>query len=246
MAHTIATVFGFSFIFLATTLGASFVYAFRNGIPERANAIFFGFASGVMTAASIWSLLIPSVELSNAWGVFAFLPAVTGLLVGGVFMFVLDGWSVRYLHREATRTARLFLAVTLHNIPEGLAVGFAYGTGGGLSAFGLALGIGIQNIPEGAAVALPLVATGVKKRTAFFKGVLSGAFEPVFAVAGYFCARLLAMAQPWLLAFSAGTMLCVVAGDLLPEACVKETRAIGALGFLLGFAVMMSLDIALS
>ncbi len=239
------TVFGIIFIFLMTTLGASFVYLFKGEISPAIHATMLAFASGVMVAASVWSLLIPAMEQSAHWGKLAFLPAAVGVLAGGGLILWLDRISERVYGRGLTRNARLFLAVTMHNVPEGLAVGFAFGAGGEWSALGLAFGIGVQNIPEGAAISLPLRASGMSRNKAFFKGAFSGVFEPAFAVLGYFLAKILVAMQPWLLALSAGTMLCVVAGDLLPEACAAENRTRASVGFLLGFALMMLLDVAL-
>ncbi len=257
------TVFGIAFIFFATALGASVVFFFKGEISPKTNALFFGLASGIMLAASVWSLLLPSIEQAKKYfGDFALLPAVTGLIVGGAFLVFLDRTALRLFQtneaeegasNQRKKSTRLFLAVTLHNIPEGLAVGFAFGTAAATgtaaaywSALGLALGIGLQNFPEGAAVALPLKTASGKARKAFLLGAGSGLVEPVFAIIGYFFAAYLRVLQPWVLAFSAGAMLFVVAQDLLPEAAVNDRNQRGAWGFLIGFILMMTLDVVLA
>ena len=261
MENTWMTVFGIAFIFIATAFGASVVLFFKGEISPKTNALFLGLASGIMFAASVWSLILPSIEQAEKYfGKFAIFPAVTGLIVGGAFLVILDKAALRLLPSiEETETPdknkrylRLFLAMTLHNIPEGLAVGFAFGTaaalgttGAYLSALGLALGIGLQNFPEGVAVALPLKTSSNNKK-AFFLGISSGIVEPIFAVIGYFFAAYLRVLQPWVLAFSAGAMLFVVAQDLLPEAASSDSGQRGAWGFLIGFIVMMALDIVLA
>lgn len=251
------TVFGIVFIFLMTTLGAAVVFFFKGAISPKVNALFLGFASGVMIAASIWSLLLPSIEASREkWGEWAFLPAVIGLLLGGVILVGLDKIAPCVcsgkVGKENQKSIRLFLAVTLHNIPEGLAVGFTFGAASRigtaaafLSALGLAIGIGIQNFPEGAAISLPMKKAVGNNATAFLWGMGSGIAEPIFAIFGYFLAANLRVLQPWLLSFSAGAMLFVTAEDLIPDARLKEKPQIGAWGVLLGFALMMALDVAL-
>ncbi|MBQ7924561.1 MAG: ZIP family metal transporter [Clostridia bacterium] len=254
MNHLWITVLGFSFIFLATALGAAVVFFFKGEISPKINAFFLGLASGVMIAASVWSLLLPAIEQSQTlFGALAFLPAVIGLFLGGVFLVLLD--RVKPKNRESVRMqkhTRLFLAVTLHNIPEGLAVGFAFGaaavlgeTAAYLSALGLAIGIGIQNFPEGLAIALPIKTALNSRKRAFLWGTASGLPEPVFAVLGYFLASWLQILQPWLLAFSAGAMLFVAAEDLIPDSKMQSDSCVGAWGVLLGFILMMALDVAL-
>jgi len=255
------TILGFGLIFAATTLGAALVFFFKKEISDKLNTVFLGFAAGIMIAASVWSLLIPSIEGSEAWGAWSFVPAVVGFIVGGLFLVLLDK-VVPHFHvgtgqEEGPRTAisksvKMFLAITIHNIPEGLAVGFAFGgaaaigtTEAYLSALGLAIGIAIQNFPEGAAVSLPLKrATGSNKKSFLF-GMGSGAVEPLAAVIGYFLATTLVAAQPWFLSFAAGAMIFVVAEDLIPDAKLNEHSHIGTWGVMVGFAVMMALDVAL-
>ena len=255
------TVIGFLLIFAATTLGASLVFFFRKEISEKVNTLFLGFAAGIMIAASIWSLLIPSIEGAADWGTWSFVPAVVGFLAGGLFLVLLDK-VVPHFHsgtneEEGPRTslnkaAKMFLAVTIHNIPEGLAVGFAFGAAAVagtdaafLTAFGLALGIAIQNFPEGAAVALPLKQVTGSRGKAFLYGMGSGVVEPIAAVAGYFLAAYLTAAQPWLLSFAAGAMIFVVAEDLIPDAKLGSQPHLGTWGVMIGFVIMMTLDVAL-
>jgi len=254
MAGVWITVFGFAFIFLATTLGASVVFFFKKEISYKWNSFIFGLASGVMMAASVWSLLLPSIEQAkNYFGGLAFLPAVLGIVFGGAFIVVLDRLALKKVNNgRLQKSAKLFLAVTLHNIPEGLAVGFAFGAVAGLkslsayiSALGLAIGIGVQNFPEGVAVALPMKKALNSRRRAFLWGMISGLPEPFFAVLGYFLATWLRVLQPWLLAFSAGAMLFVSADDLIPDSKQGRGVSIGAWGVLIGFALMMALDVAL-
>lgn len=238
-----------------TTLGAAVVFFFKNEISSKINAFFLGLASGVMIAASVWSLLLPAIEQSQlAIGKFAFLPPAVGLLLGGGALVVLDKILPEVSARGGydKKNMRLFAAVTLHNIPEGLAVGFAFGAAASrllstayVSALMLAIGIGIQNFPEGAALALPLKSQFKSNSKAFLWASASGVVEPIFAVLGYFLAAVLQAFQPWLLAFSAGTMLFVAADDLIPDSKGAQADGkCGAWGVLLGFVVMMTLDVA--
>ena len=261
MSNAAYIVIGFSIIFAATTLGAALVFFFKKDIPEKLNTLFLGFAAGIMIAASIWSLLIPSIEGASEFGKWNFVPAVVGFLAGGVFLVLLDK-VIPHLHKgtgqeEGPHTAmqkstKLFLAITIHNIPEGLAVGFAFGgasvvgtSEAMMAALGLAIGIAIQNFPEGAAVALPLKNATGSAWESFLFGAGSGAVEPVAAIVGYFLAAGLAAAQPWLMAFAAGAMIFVVAEDLIPDAKLAEHPHLGTWGVMIGFAVMMTLDVAL-
>lgn len=261
MSYTALTVLGFSLIFLSTTLGSSLVFFFKREISEKLNTLFWGFAAGIMIAASVWSLLIPSIEAASDWGTWSFVPAATGFVAGGLFLVLLDK-IVPHFHSgtnedEGPQTSlnkpvKMFLAVTIHNIPEGLAVGFAFGAAGALgtdvayvSALGLALGIAIQNFPEGAAVSLPLKQATGSRGKAFAFGVGSGAVEPVSAVLGYFLAAYLTAAQPWLLAFAAGAMIFVVVEDLIPDAKLDAHPHLGTWGVMIGFVLMMVLDVAL-
>ena len=248
---------GLAIPFLGTTLGAACVFLLRGELDHRIQKAFTGFAAGIMVAASVWSLLIPSMEESSALGSYAVLPAVVGFWVGTLFLLLLDH-IIPHLHLNSdeeegpksalSKNLKLVLAVTLHNIPEGMAVGAAYagcvaaGAAAPAAAFTLALAIAIQNVPEGAIVALPLRTAGAGKGRAFLGGVLSGAVEPLAAGVTVLAAALIVPALPWLLGFAAGAMLYVVAAELLPT---RGDSGPGALAFAAGFTVMMILDVAL-
>lgn len=245
---------GTGFTFLMTTLGAAMVFLFRKQLNASIQRIFLGFAAGVMIAASVWSLLIPAMEEAEASGLPGWLPAVGGFVLGIGFLLLLDvllphlhvdARQPEGLHSSWRRTTLLVLAVTLHNIPEGMAVGLAFalvsGGEGFAGAAALAMGIGIQNFPEGAAVALPLRQGGWSRPRAFVGGMLSGAVEPVFGVLAALAAAGVDPLMPWLLSFAAGAMLYVVVEELIPQA---HSRA-GTCGFVMGFLVMMVLDVAL-
>ena len=249
MNYTQMTIFGFVFIFFATSLGAAFVYCFKREISAKAQAIFTGFACGIMLAASVFSLLLPALDqMQKEYGRYAFIPVSVGFLSGAVFILLFDFFFFKRIEKGG-KGIKLFLAVTLHNIPEGLAVGFSFGLACAvktdaayISALLLSIGIGIQNFPEGAAVALPLKKPLNSPNKAFLAGVCSGAIEPIFALLGFYCVSALQFLQSWLLAFSAGTMTFVVVSDLLPD--MQEESTIGCCFLTLGFTVMMSLDIA--
>lgn len=260
MNTVILTVIGFSVIFIATTSGAALVFCFKNDISDRWNALFLGFSAGIMLAASVWSLLLPSIDGAREnYGAFSFIPATLGFLFGGLFIVLLDK-LMPLLNGAAGKNGellalnkplKLFIAITVHNIPEGLAVGFAFGAAAVLgntqafyAALGLAVGIAVQNFPEGAAVSLPLKKSKWKNKSAFLFGLSSGAVEPVAALLGYFLASSLIKAQVWFLAFSAGAMVFVAVEDLIPEAISCNSR-LGTWGAMLGFAIMMALDVAL-
>lgn len=260
MSGTVLTILGFAVIFAATTLGASLVFLFKKGISEKLSCILTGFAAGIMIAASVWSLIIPSIEQSLSYGAFAFLPAALGILLGGLFMVFIDKCAPainidgvpHQAENRLKKPTRMFLAMTIHNVPEGLAVGFAFGYAAlcgvymaFLSAFGLAVGIAIQNFPEGAAVSLPINAAINDKKRAFMFGMGSGAVEPVAAVIGYGLSTALSVLQPWLLAVAAGAMLFVVIEDLIPDASNGGYQRAGTWGAIVGFVIMLSLDVAL-
>ena len=255
MDHVLLTLLGFSIIFIATTLGAALVFFFVKGVSEKLNSVFSGLAAGIMIAASVWSLIIPAIEQSSHLGTFAFFPSASGFLLGGAFMVLVDVFFTRsgnLFNNNYIRSAKTFIAITVHNIPEGLAVGFAFGAArllgsdqAYLSALGLAVGIAVQNFPEGAAVSLPLKETCGSKIKSFLFGALSGAVEPVAAVAGYFLAFALTAVQPYLLSFSAGAMVFVVAEDLIPESVSKDRSHLGTWAIMIGFTLMMVLDVAL-
>ena len=268
MHYVWMTVFGFGFIFFMTALGAALVFCFRKTIFAKWNAIFLGFASGIMFAASIWSLILPALEqITPKWGKFSCVPIVVGFLSGCLFLIVLDAFLAVIKRKNVEGGAKsegktfnakkIFLAVTLHNIPEGLAVGFAFGAAQAMhtsaaymTALLLSIGIGVQNFPEGTAISLPLSGE-MSRRKAFLYGVFSGLPEPLFALLGYVLSANIIFLQPWLLSFSAGAMFFVIVDELLPSA-KKESVGIsgknaysGALAAAVGFVVMMTLDVML-
>ena len=253
---------GTGFTCLMTVLGASMVFFFRKRVTEGAQRIFLGFAAGVMVAASVWSLLIPAIEEAESQGVPGWLPAAGGFLLGVGFLMALDS-VMPHLHLGADqpeghssswkRTTLLVLAVTLHNIPEGMAVGFSFALAAQhgddpalyTGALALALGMGLQNFPEGAAISLPLRQEGLPAWKSFAYGGLSGIVEPLFGILAVLAAGSIQPLLPWLLAFAAGAMLYVVVEELIPEAHLGEHSNIGTLGVMVGFLVMMMLDVAL-
>ena len=247
--------------FLGTSLGAACVFFMRGEMHHGVQRGLTGFASGVMVAASIWSLLIPAIEESSDWGKLAFLPAVIGFGGGILFLLFLDH-IIPHLHMGAeraegprshlARTTMLVLAVTLHNIPEGMAVGVVLAgflSGHGdityASAMALSIGIAIQNFPEGAIISMPLRGAGMGKMKSFVGGMLSGAVEPVGGVLTILLTSLVVPLMPYLLSFAAGAMMYVVVEELIPEMSEGEHSDIGVLTFALGFMVMMTLDVAL-
>ncbi len=247
--------------FFGTALGAACIFFLKKGLGDRVQRGLTGFSSGVMVAASIWSLLIPSMEQSAGVGGWAFLPAVTGFWAGILFLLGLDH-LIPHLHQRSQqaegprtqlqRSTMMVLAVTLHNIPEGMAVGVVYAgllSGEGqitvMAALALSLGIAIQNFPEGAIISMPLRAEGMNKAKAFAGGVLSGVVEPVGALLTILAAGLVIPALPYLLSFAAGAMLYVVVEELIPEMSQGKHSNVGTLTFALGFTLMMALDVAL-
>lgn len=255
------TFFGILIPFLGTTFGAACVFFMKKSFGDKVQRSLAGFASGVMVAASVWSLLIPSIEQSENMGRLAFLPAFIGFWVGVLFLLTLDH-LIPHLHlgseraegpkTKLRRATMMVLAVTLHNIPEGMAVGVMYAgflSGGtqitAASALALSLGIAIQNFPEGAIISMPLRAEGERKSKAFFGGVLSGAVEPIGAVLTLIAAQFVIPALPYLLSFAAGAMLYVVVEELIPEMSQGEHSNVGTVFFGVGFSVMMMLDVAL-
>ena len=247
--------------FIGTTLGAATIFLMKDQINPKVQKAMLGFASGVMVAASVWSLLIPAMNMSENMGKFAFFPAAAGFLLGIVFLLALDK-LIPHLHlgcNEAEgpkckmkRSTMLVLAVTLHNVPEGLSLGAVFAgmltQSGGLTlagALALSVGIAIQNFPEGAIISMPLKNEGSSKGRAFTLGALSGIVEPISAVVTLLLAQYVTPILPYLLAFSAGAMVYVVVEELIPEASEGEHSNIGTIGFALGFVLMMILDVAL-
>ena len=255
------TFFGILIPFLGTAMGAACVFFMKKSLGDLVQRSLAGFAAGVMLAASIWSLLIPAIEQSNDLGKLSFLPAFTGFWLGVLFLLALDH-LIPHLHVDSEqaegpktklgRTTMMVLAVTLHNIPEGMAVGVMYAgflAGNAqitaTSALALSLGIAIQNFPEGAIISMPLRAEGEGKGRAFWGGVLSGVVEPIGAVVTILAAQLVIPALPYLLSFAAGAMLYVVVEELIPEMSQGKHSNLGTVFFAAGFSVMMVLDVAL-
>ncbi len=221
------------FTFLMTAAGASMVFFFKKEIPDQLHRMFLGFAAGVMIAASVWSLLIPAIEQAETLGMTGWFPAAGGFLFGNLFLLLL----ARYLPFHIFPKKLLFIfAITLHNIPEGMAVGLAWP---------LALGIGIQNFPEGAAVSLPLRKNGLSRSKSFLLGSATGLVEPVFGVLAALLASQTTYLMPWMLSFAAGAMFYVVVEELIPEFHFSTRSYAGILGFIIGFLIMMILDVSL-
>ena len=253
--------YGIIIPFLGTSAGAACVFFMKKNMSEQLSRILTGVAAGVMVAASVWSLLIPAMEQSDGMGRLAFIPAVTGFWGGILFLLLLDH-VIPHLHQHSNsaegpksklqRTTMMVLAVTLHNIPEGMAVGVVYAgylagnrNISAMAALALSLGIAIQNFPEGAIISMPLRAEGMKKGKAFWGGVLSGIVEPIGAVLTILASGFIIPALPYLLSFAAGAMLYVVVEELIPEMSQGKHSNIGTVFFAVGFSVMMMLDVAL-
>ena len=253
--------FGILIPFIGTTLGSACVFFMKKQLSAKVERALTGFAGGVMVAASIWSLIIPAIEQSDSMGKLSFLPALIGFWGGILFLLLLDN-VIPHIHKFAEKaegpksklqkTTMMVLAVTLHNIPEGMAVGVVFAgminhssmiTLGG--ALALAIGIAIQNFPEGAIISMPLHAEGMKKSKAFLLGTLSGAVEPIGALITILAAAFVVPAMPYLLSFAAGAMIYVVVEELIPEMSSGEHSNVGVIMFSFGFTVMMALDVAL-
>ena len=247
--------------FLGTTIGSAMVFLMKNKLNKKVDKILLGFASGVMIAASVWSLLIPSIDMANEQGKAAWVPAAVGFILGIVFLLALDS-IIPHLHIESDKpegikaklkkTTMMVFAVTLHNIPEGMAVGVSLAgalmenTGITMAgAFALAVGIAIQNFPEGAIISMPLRAEGMSKWKAFIYGTLSGIVEPIGAIITILLTKTIVPILPYLLSFAAGAMIYVVIEELIPESQAGEHSNIGTIGVAIGFVIMMILDVAL-
>ena len=247
--------------FLGTTLGAALVFLMRNKLNEKVEKVLLGFASGVMIAASVWSLLIPSIDMAKEQNTIAWLPATIGFVLGIIFLLVLDN-LIPHLHVKSKepeglksnlgKSTMMILAVTLHNIPEGMAVGVALaGAISGnssitmMGAIALSIGIAIQNFPEGAIISMPLKEEGSSKGKSFLYGTLSGIVEPIFGGITILLTSLVVSILPYLLSFAAGAMIYVVVEELIPESQVGKHSNLGTIGFALGFIIMMILDVAL-
>lgn len=247
--------------FFGTVLGSGMVIFMKDKMDQRVEKALLGFASGVMIAASIWSLLLPSIEMSEQQGVIGWIPAAVGFMLGILFLLLLDT-VVPHLHLETDqpegmpvslkKTTMLVLAVTIHNIPEGMAVGVVFAgvlagnTGISLAgAFALSIGIAIQNFPEGAIISMPLKSEGLSKTRAFLDGAASGVVEPIAALLTILLTGLITPVLPYLLSFAAGSMIYVVVEELIPESQAGEHSNIGTIGVSIGFVLMMILDVAL-
>ena len=256
------TLVGILIPFVGTSLGAACVYIMKKEMNPFVNKALLGFASGVMIAASVWSLIIPAIDMSSNMGKLSFIPAAVGVLVGILFLLMLDK-LIPHLHSNSNepegikknnlkKATMLVLAVVIHNIPEGMAVGIVFA--GALNegalltlagAFALSIGIAIQNFPEGAIISMPLISEGLSKNKAFLYGVLSGVVEPIGAIVTIMFSGLITPFMPYLLSFAAGAMIYVVVEELIPEASQGEHSNIGTIGFSIGFVIMMILDVAL-
>ena len=259
MSDTMKIVVGLLIPLAGTSLGAAMVFFLKNEMKPGLQKLLLGFASGVMIAASVWSLLIPAIDMAAANGSVPWIPATVGFLIGIGFLLVLDS-VIPHLHVNSDKpegkkshlgkSLMLVLAVTLHNIPEGMAVGVVFaGMASGSAAistagaFALAIGIAIQNFPEGAIISMPLIGTGITKRKAFSYGVLSGIVEPVGAILTILLTSLITPVLPYILAFAAGAMIYVVVEELIPESQQGEHSNIGTIGAAIGFVLMMILDV---
>lgn len=254
------SIISISIIFIATTLGSSFVFFFKKNLSNKVNNMILGFASGIMISASFFGLLIPSIDQSKElYQSISFLPSILGFILGGILLYLLDK-LVPHFHKNngveegmnssLNKNIKFFLAVTMHNIPEGLSVGFACGialsdtsdTSLMFAALSLAIGIAIQNVPEGSAVSIPLFNDGMSKSKSFLFGTLSGIVEPIFAVVGLFLSQI-SYITPFLLSIAAGSMIYVTLDELLPESRKGGFEHYGLWSFMIGFALMMALEI---
>lgn len=257
---SINTIIGILIPFFGTSLGAGCVFLLKKDMKMSMQNLLLGFASGVMVAASVWSLLIPSIDMSTSLGKFSFIPAAVGFILGILFLLLLDK-TIPHMHIDNSKegvesklkkSTMLVLAVTLHNIPEGMAVGVVFSgvlmNSAGITlagAIALSVGIAIQNFPEGAVISMPLINEGVSKKKAFSYGVLSGIVEPIGAVITILLSSYIISFLPYLLSFAAGAMIYVVVEELIPEASAGGHSNLGTIGFSVGFLIMMILDVAL-
>ena len=242
--------------FIGTTLGSAMVFIMKNKMNEKLEKLLLGFASGIMIAASIWSLIIPAIDMSIEQNKIAWLQTTVGFILGIIFLMIIDyiipKLKLKKVNKKNRKTAMMALAVTIHNIPEGMAVGVAFaGVLLGNSAVTLAgamalsIGIAIQNFPEGAIISMPLKSVGIKKKKAFMYGTLSGIVEPIGAILTILLTKLVVPILPLLLAFAAGAMIYVVVNELIPESQIGKHKNMGTIGIALGFCIMMILDVAL-
>lgn len=253
MENILYSVLGILIPFIGTSLGSGFVFFMKKNINDSFQKLLVGFAAGVMIAASVWSLILPSVEMAENQNVISWIPATVGLILGIIFLLVISRFAENVERKNNGKKINMLLfSVTLHNIPEGMAVGvcFAGFLSGNvgitfISAMALSIGIAIQNIPEGAIISMPLKIEGVSKPKAFIYGILSGIVEPIAAVITILLINIVVPLLPYLLSFAAGAMIYVVVEELIPEIHFGHKSSLGIIGVTLGFAIMMILDIAL-
>ncbi len=258
---TTTLILGLLIPLLGTTLGSAFVFLMKEEMSARVQKSLLGFASGVMVAASVWSLLIPAIDMEADSGKWSVMPAAVGFLIGIGFLLLIDGLTP-HLHigtdkpegikSHLSKTAMLSLAVTIHNLPEGMAVGVVFAGAENnatlislASAVSVSLGIAIQNIPEGAIISMPMRAAGNSRWKSFLLGAISGVVEPIGAIAVLLLATLLTPALPYMLAFAAGAMVYVVVEELIPEASSGQHSNLSTIGFAIGFVLMMVLDVVM-
>ncbi|MBZ4665194.1 ZIP family metal transporter [Mahella sp.] len=261
MNDYVTIIIGILIPFVGTTLGALTVIFLKGEMKPHTQNALLGFASGVMIAASVWSLLIPAIDMAAEQGKLAWLPACVGFLLGIGFLLLLDN-VIPHLHLDEekpegipsklNKTSMLILAVTLHNIPEGMAVGVVFAGIGNVSsgislagAFALSIGIALQNLPEGAIISLPLRSEGMSQKRSLSYGILSGVVEPIAAAITILLVNMITAVLPYILAFAAGAMIYVVVEELIPESQIGEHSDIGTIGVAIGFVLMMVLDVAL-
>ena len=253
MENILYSVLGILIPFIGTSFGSGFVLFMKKNMNEKFQKLLIGFAAGVMIAASVWSLILPSIEMAENQNIISWIPATIGLILGIIFLLVINKFAKNIEKKNNEKKLNMLLfSVTLHNIPEGMAVGvcFAGFLSGNvgitlISAMALSIGIAIQNIPEGAIISMPLKIEGVSKPKAFIYGILSGIVEPIAAVITILLINIVVPLLPYLLAFAAGAMIYVVVEELIPEIHFGHKSSLGIIGVTLGFAIMMILDIAL-
>lgn len=249
---TLYTIIGIMFAFVMTLLGSSLVFFFKKPINSKISTIFYGLSAGIMLAATIWSLIIPSIEASENYGCFKFIPSVSGIIFGALSIVFLDfiACKLKKSPNGLSKNMKVFVAVTVHNIPEGLAVGFAFGVALFsnsmplcMSALSLAIGMGIQNFPEGSAISLPMKETYNSSFKAFMFGFYSAIVEPIASVIGIFLAYTLSSIYAYILGFAAGAMIYVIIEEMLPEANLSGYNKWGTWSFIIGFCIMLILDV---
>lgn len=253
MNNVLYSIVGIMIPFIGTSLGSGFVFFLKNKINENIQKMLVGIASGVMIAASVWSLILPAVEMAENQKIIAWIPASIGFILGVIFLCITNYYAETIeKNKNGKKINMLLFSVTLHNIPEGMAVGVCFAgflagnVGIGLlEAMLLAIGIAIQNIPEGAIISMPLKIDGMSKKKSFIYGILSGIVEPISAILTIILLKIIVPILPYLLAFAAGAMIYVVVEELIPEINKDKKSILGIIGVTIGFVIMMILDIAL-